>query len=571
MRKFTLLGTVIAVFVIAAPAFSQSGISLNTSKRGELKYEGFEIEVKSTFEIEAVGYTRRGNRDFSIYAWIIDADDREPVWSFEDSRTRRVKGNRRLRKVDDEITLPAGRYELYLYAARSRNSGSFSGDFFDMLGDIFSDDDNDEYRDALDECYVNISTKSSITIFEPPGSGDNALIKFIELGDSERIRQGFELSRDAELRIYSVFEFPRGSRAPADMGWIKNAESGEKVWVMRRRGSHWAGGAEKNRFIDEVINLPAGKYGLHYVTDNSHSLENFNANPPYDPLNWGITVYPASDKDKKSFSLIEIAPRQTPLLSINKVRNDEYFEIPFRLKKDGDLFIHAIGEYSSGGREFVDYGWIQELSSGDIVWEMTSRNTDYAGGGSKNLSFEGTVSLSAGDYVACYITDGSHAYRSWNTSKPYEPKLYGLTIYPTSSIGSKQFSKLETREQTRKKGVLVDLTRIGDNAYEAEFFSLPQDTRIHIYAIGEGSRREMYDYGWIINSKTRRAVWEMTWRNSSHAGGAKKNRIFDDNITLDKGEYEVIYVTDGSHSFRGWNDRRPRNPFNWGIVVRVEE
>jgi hypothetical protein len=61
----------------------------------------------------------------------------------------------------------------------------------------------------------------------------------------------------------------------------------------------------------------------------------------------------------------------------------------------------------------------------------------------------------------------------------------------------------------------------------------------------------------------------MEYRDTDHAGGAQKNREVRDSITLPAGEYEVIYETDGSHSFGDWNDRQPDNPLMWGITVRV--
>ena len=48
-----------------------------------------------------------------------------------------------------------------------------------------------------------------------------------------------------------------------------------------------------------------------------------------------------------------------------------------------------------------------------------------------------------------------------------------------------------------------------------------------IYALGEGIGGDMVDYGWIERCEERRRVWEMTYRATEHAGGAKKNRRFD--------------------------------------------
>ncbi len=77
----------------------------------------------------------------------------------------------------------------------------------------------------------------------------------------------------------------------------------------------------------------------------------------------------------------------------------------------------------------------------------------------------------------------------------------------------------------------------------------------------------MYDYGWIEDANTRRVVWEMTYRRTEHAGGDKKNRLFDDTLLLRKGDYIVYYETDDSHSFGDWNTAQPYDPMNWGITV----
>ncbi|MCH7619784.1 MAG: hypothetical protein IH880_08470 [Candidatus Marinimicrobia bacterium] len=81
----------------------------------------------------------------------------------------------------------------------------------------------------------------------------------------------------------------------------------------------------------------------------------------------------------------------------------------------------------------------------------------------------------------------------------------------------------------------------------------------------------MHDFGWIENVRSGRTVWEMTYRMTDHAGGAKKNRMFDGTIVLEPGEYVARYETDDSHSFNDWNASRPYDPFNWGITVRIAE
>jgi hypothetical protein len=81
----------------------------------------------------------------------------------------------------------------------------------------------------------------------------------------------------------------------------------------------------------------------------------------------------------------------------------------------------------------------------------------------------------------------------------------------------------------------------------------------------------MADYGWIENTKTGETVWEMTYRATTAAGGAHKNRMVNKTILLEPGEYEVHYQTDGSHAFGEWNDDPPEDQIHWGITLYKEE
>ena len=96
---------------------------------------------------------------------------------------------------------------------------------------------------------------------------------------------------------------------------------------------------------------------------------------------------------------------------------------------------------------------------------------------------------------------------------------------------------------------------------------MDKDTNLRIFALGEGVDGDMVDYGWIKNTDTGKVVWEMTYRNTDAAGGASKNRMYNDTIILPKGSYKVYYETDGSHSYRRWNASPPRDPERYGISL----
>ena len=109
-----------------------------------------------------------------------------------------------------------------------------------------------------------------------------------------------------------------------------------------------------------------------------------------------------------------------------------------------------------------------------------------------------------------------------------------------------------------------------DDAHRRQRFTLEKRTKVWIYAIGEGRGNTMYDYGWIEDEDGRK-VWKMRYEETSHAGGTRKNRLFNDRIILDSGEYEVHFRTDGSHSFEDWNASKPDDPAHWGITILIDE
>jgi hypothetical protein len=75
-----------------------------------------------------------------------------------------------------------------------------------------------------------------------------------------------------------------------DFGWIDNDETGQTEWEMTWRNTDPAGGADKNRKFEGTIVLDPGTYEVNYITDGSHSFNDWNASHPRDPKSWGITV-----------------------------------------------------------------------------------------------------------------------------------------------------------------------------------------------------------------------------------------------------------------------------------------
>jgi hypothetical protein len=334
---------------------------------------------------------------------------------------------------------------------------------------------------------------------------------------------------------------------------------------MTYRNSDYAGGDKKNRKVHETISLPAGQYAVFFVTDDSHSYQRWNASPPYDPMFWGMTIKLANPSMKQYVKVYdyEATPEENVVVKFNRMRDEEFKTQGFELKRPRDLRIYALGEGRDG--DMFDYGWIVDAKTNRKVWEMDYYDTEHAGGDEKNRLIDEVKHFDKGNYIVYYVTDGSHSYWDWNTAPPHDQERWGITIYGAdASFDPADVSEYEPKADA---AILAQVVRAGDHDRERERFSLAKQTDVRVYAIGEGDDGRMYDYGWIENADTRKVVWEMTYRKTRNAGGADKNRLVDDVISLEGGEYILYYESDGSHSFNNWNADPPYDAVNWGITV----
>jgi hypothetical protein len=179
------------------------------------------------------------------------------------------------------------------------------------------------------------------------------------------------------------------------------------------------------------------------------------------------------------------------------------------------------------------------------------------------------ISLDAGSYLVYYLSDGSHSWSDWNATKPDHPEAWGITLLALD--GTAVSDAVEAYVPSSDPAVLAMLTAIRDDENRSKRFSLEQETKVQVYALGEGTFGEMHDFAWIQDAKTGRAVWEMTYNTSKHAGGAEKNRQYSGTIVLPAGDYVLRYRSDGSHSWEDWNDTPPTDQANYGVTLKKVE
>lgn len=579
--------------VLIANAGVRSIIELRDFTQVEVKNGGFNLPSDGIIQIRAVGAGGEKGTLFSkstmfAYGWIINANTRELVWKMDRNNTQKENHDRRF---DGEISLPKGSYEVYFSAygyvsgtslsafdinidrrkERSYGRNSKNRGFFGWFEEFFGDDIEKEWNQRAKEWGIELSVSDrmpDVTMFAAPKEFPRIVYKATKLGEDAHIRQQFTISKPTSLRIYALGEIDNSDNL-ADYGWIANAKTRKRVWQLQRGGPVPGGGAKKNRKFDAVIAFQPGEFTLYYVTDGSHSYVDWNQPPPEDPFNYGITLMVMDEESKANFKLTSSIPEEKNIIvQLIRITNDETRNESFSLKNDASVRIYALGEGTSSGRQMADYGCIVDARTRQRVWSMEFDRTEHAGGAEKNRMIDEVITLPKGNYTVFYQTDDSHAFDDWNDSSPFDPEHWGITI--TGEGAGFSLDKVD-KNPSLQSGIIAQIVRVGDNANRTVAFKISKPAHVQVYAIGEGRDREMFDYGWIEETRSGNIVWEMTYGMTFHAGGDRKNRIVNTTILLDKGDYTLHYVADDSHSCDDWNTDPPDDQTMWGITLFEEQ
>ncbi len=583
-------------FIAVGTVFAQAGektiVSLRNFCDTEVKSAGIEVRQPVTLHIKALGggadygWTNKTSKMYA-YGWIINADSRELVWRM-DSKNSTVAGENR--RFDGTLTLTPGSYEVYFAAWGIVHRTTFSqismnidrrkglkpppskkGGVWSWFSEWWSDDLIKAWQSrcsgwgielGIDEAYV-----SAVEQFTPPKALPGTVLAVTGIGDGVCKRIGFDLAAPTTLSLYALGEGLKG-QDPVDLGWIVDASDRRRVWEMCK-DCDWAGGSSKNRRSSTTLELPRGAYVLYYSSDDSHSPDDWNDEPPYDPLNWGVTISIADAGERSNFKLVPYTEDANVIVSLIKVGNDEYRTAGFALKRDAEVRVYAIGERSNSLKQMADQGSILDARTREKVWTMDVDRTSYAGGATKNRYIDEVIPLRRGKYLVTYTSDDSHAYGAWNSDPPCDKERYGITVMGSGPDFDP--SIVEKFVDEGDETIIARIARPGDDKDLSKKFKIDRTTRVRIYAIGEGQNRTMYDYGWIEDVKSGNVLWEMTYAMTFHAGGARKNRVVNTTIVLDRGEYRLRWRSDDSHSFGDWNMDPPEDQQFWGITLYYDD
>ncbi len=230
--------------------------------------------------------------------------------------------------------------------------------------------------------------------------------------------------------------------------------------------------------------------------------------------------------------------------------------------------------------------WILNASSREVVWTLGNAQPVNSRRGFRK--YDEKVRLGAGSYEVYYATypayrsDGDHGWwegaaRSmarvfgWDDGEDYEEAVGDLRLEVRGAGRATSGEQLASARSKLRDDALVALAADDDAFAENRGFVLERPMELLVYAVGELNKEEGYDYGWIIDAKTRKRVWTFTYAGSEPAGVAKKNRVVYDKVSLPAGEYAAYFVTDDSHSPERWNDLPPHDPSFWGITLWLKD
>jgi hypothetical protein len=567
MRQRNLSIILSAIFsALTLHAFSQSTLGVGDVFPGKVEYAAFTLASDQNLDVHVTGgaFHEEDWKLIVYYGWIIDSETRKTVWHTSDKMDDHEFEYGDF-EVRDKVNLKKGTYEVYFTGAFHQRENWGFDNFTGFVEQVFSDRRRVKYNSEMREG-MGITVTGNLTKTSAAGLIDarvkDAVVSIIKPDHNANVKKGFSLSAETTLRIYAVGEGRKDETF--DYAWIYDIDKRKRVWVMDYSNSDFAGGAKKNLRTDEKITLPAGNYLVSFVTDDSHTYNDWNSMPPEDPQFTGITIWAEKRSNVIPFKMPE---EVKPVLQLTQVRDDEYVSKGLTVTAATQFRVLCIGEESDD--EMADNGWIMNAATKEVVWDMNERRREHAGGAEKNKMVDETLTLEKGDYIVHYATDDSHSFGDWNSGPPHEQDYYGISLWVTKKEDLSKVKVFNANEYKNDK-VVVEIVRVRDDEQLSETFTLDRDTKLRIVAIGEGDDDELVDYGWIKNTETGKVVWEMTYRNTESAGGASKNRLFNDTIILPKGTYKVYYETDGSHSYRSWNATPPRDQERYGISLLKE-
>lgn len=303
-----------------------------------------------------------------------------------------------------------------------------------------------------------------------------------------------------------------------------------------------------------------------------------------------------------------LSAQESAVASLKDLVSAEVRASGFTLPQAAKVHIYAKGAGSRPDRMHDDdapmfaHGWILNAATREVVWQMTPANSRREGfyrvadlyldlpagsyeayfsnhgfsrdtplaGFQRNVDRRELKTVEDRDasqprgFLSLFGLDKASHLRVWKN----RAGNYGMEVYVASGFAS----QVQTfQAPLRWRNELAETGQLGDGARWQQTFEVKKPVKLHLYAIGEVSGRNLHDHGWIQDLRTRKRVWEMSEPKAQFAGGGSKNRRQVETIQLPPGRYQATFVTDSSHSPADWNAAPPCDPLRYGLTLAVPE
>lgn len=392
-------------------------------------------------------------------------------------------------------------------------------------------------------------------------------VRVTGVGEGEVGVVGFVVERPGVVEVEAMVGIGELG-GPESEVWILDAGTREVVWTAAsgRADSE----TRMSKRYREELRLGSGVYELYYAVRSGVVGDELEAvladvlgrsrggsNDLWARVRGEVRVLDDSELERRRKQV-----RARALVDLAGL-GDEAWEVRgFVLGAPVEVEVYALGELSPGYAS--DVGWIVDVRTREVVWELTWEGSAPAGGDERNRVARARLVLPAGRYEARFVTDRGHSAAGW-FGAPRDPAFWGLTVRCAGG-GCDAAAPIEAGAGPAALAI-GGLTGLGDGERRELELTLERPARLWLYALGEGIG-EMYDRAWIEDASTGEPVWTMEYERTRPAGGNDKNRLADETAVLPAGRYKAVVETDDSHSAGGgWNAEPPAEPERWGLTI----
>ena len=590
VSRLLLIGLlVVAVVTVVRLASGPSGalVALDGLAADDLAHGSFTLDGPARLAVDAVGSyeeagTAASDTTMAATGWIVRRGDGAVVWRLHPPRPARGT----LVSAVDTLGLAAGTYDVYFASYGDplvRDPGPRDGSLAERVRAFLSRGGRSWVGEAGRwRLHVRPADPAAARLASAPASPRDPA-RADPPDDEARIWQArgvrnrshpevlIQVTAPARVTVRAVTEITDG--VVADRPSIVRLGPRDTVWTASGEGGVWAGGSLKNHVVEAEVALAPGVYRVAFDADRSHGYNNWTANPPWRPWEWGLTLSRASAD--QAVGVLDPTALDLPVLAAFEcVGPDADRQAEITVPSATDVLAVGVGEIDSGTP--YDWGSLDRYSGDhwDTVWDMHD-DTEPAGGAEKNRRSVEALTLEPGRYRLRYRTDGSHDCQSgYNDEGGPDAPLWGAVLYALdpdadpAAFAARDVSPDPVAEpgaalDVPATGLLAAIDSVGDGQDRRAPFALDQDAEVLVVAAGELSDVQRYDYA-TIETDGGREVWAMSWQNTVPAGDQLLHRRTRLGVPLPAGRYVLRYRTDGGRSF---GDFGPDSAVLWGARV----